>query len=107
MPNLKNGNCYLNFIASHDGVGMRPIEGILNKKKNCNCETGEAKKLQSGYGRGLEILAVSVTSFELFEALSFAVGERRAMSLSVFGGRNRRVRGEDLAHGRESSVRGR
>ena len=52
-------------------------------------------------------LAMSVTSFELFEALIIAVGERRAMSLSVLGGRNRRVRGdEDLAHGRESSIRG-
>ena len=49
---------------------------------------------------------MSVTSFELFEALIIAVGERRAMSLSVLGGRNRRVRGEDLAHGRESSIRG-
>ena len=31
LPNLKTGNSYLNFIASHDGIGMRPIEGILNK----------------------------------------------------------------------------
>ena len=23
---------YLNFIASHDGIGMRPLEGILNEK---------------------------------------------------------------------------
>ena len=49
---------------------------------------------------------MSVTSFELFEALSLAVGERRTMSLSVLGGRIRGVRGEDFTHGRESSVRG-
>ena len=30
MPPSRNGNAYLNFIASHDGLGMRPIEGILN-----------------------------------------------------------------------------
>tara|TARA_S200000501_G_scaffold202227_1_gene190261 strand:+ start:573 stop:2300 length:1728 start_codon:yes stop_codon:yes gene_type:complete len=31
LPSLKTGNSYLNFIASHDGIGMRPVEGILNK----------------------------------------------------------------------------
>ncbi len=32
LPNTKNGNCYLNFIASHDGIGIRPTEGLLNEK---------------------------------------------------------------------------
>ncbi len=32
LPNTKFKNSYLNFIASHDGIGMRPTEGILNKK---------------------------------------------------------------------------
>ena len=32
LPNTKYGNSYLNFIASHDGIGMRPTEGILNKE---------------------------------------------------------------------------
>ena len=32
LPKTKNGNCYLNFIASHDGIGIRPTEGLLNKK---------------------------------------------------------------------------
>ena len=32
LPSTKTGNNYLNFIASHDGIGMRPAEGILNKK---------------------------------------------------------------------------
>ena len=32
LPNTKFKNSYLNFIASHDGIGMRPVEGILNKK---------------------------------------------------------------------------
>ncbi len=31
LPQAKKGNNYLNFIASHDGIGMRPIEGIINK----------------------------------------------------------------------------
>ena len=33
LPRLKKDNSYLNFIASHDGIGMRPIEGILNETK--------------------------------------------------------------------------
>ncbi len=31
LPQTKKGNSYLNFIASHDGIGMRPIEGIINE----------------------------------------------------------------------------
>ena len=33
LPNTKMGNNYLNFIASHDGIGMRPVEGYLTKEK--------------------------------------------------------------------------
>ena len=32
LPNAKLQNSYLNFIASHDGIGIRPLEGILDKK---------------------------------------------------------------------------
>ena len=32
LPNTKNENCYLNFIASHDGIGIRPTEGLLDEK---------------------------------------------------------------------------
>ena len=32
LPNTKFKNSYLNFIASHDGIGMRPTEGILNER---------------------------------------------------------------------------
>ena len=32
FPIAKLNNNYLNFIASHDGIGMRPIEGILSTK---------------------------------------------------------------------------
>ncbi len=36
LPNAKFQNSYLNFIASHDGIGMRPTEGILNKRSLSN-----------------------------------------------------------------------
>jgi len=31
MPPAKNGNAYFNFIASHDGIGLRPIEGYIDE----------------------------------------------------------------------------
>lgn len=30
MPPAQNGTGYFNFIASHDGIGLRPVEGILD-----------------------------------------------------------------------------
>ena len=30
MPPAQNGTAYLNFIASHDGIGLRPAEGLLS-----------------------------------------------------------------------------
>lgn len=29
MPPAQAGTAYLNFIASHDGIGLRPVEGLL------------------------------------------------------------------------------
>jgi sucrose phosphorylase len=31
MPPAQNGTTYFNFIASHDGIGLRPVEGILSE----------------------------------------------------------------------------
>ena len=33
MPPAKHGRTYFNFIASHDGIGLRPAEGILSEKE--------------------------------------------------------------------------
>ena len=30
MPPSRNGTAYLNFLASHDGIGLRPVEGLLD-----------------------------------------------------------------------------
>ncbi len=32
MPPAQPGCAYLNFTASHDGVGLRPVEGLLNEE---------------------------------------------------------------------------
>ncbi|MCC4833617.1 sugar phosphorylase [Shewanella sp. 10N.7] len=33
MPPAQDGTTYFNFIASHDGVGLRPVEGILEDEE--------------------------------------------------------------------------
>ena len=33
MPPAQIGNAYLNFIASHDGIGLRPAEGLLSPRE--------------------------------------------------------------------------
>jgi len=31
MPPAQSGTSYLNFIASHDGIGLRPLDGLLDE----------------------------------------------------------------------------
>ena len=33
MPPAQDGTTYLNFIASHDGIGLRPVEGLLSDEE--------------------------------------------------------------------------
>ena len=33
MPPAQSGTAYFNFIASHDGIGLRPAEGLLSDKE--------------------------------------------------------------------------
>jgi sucrose phosphorylase len=33
MPPAQNGTAYFNFVASHDGIGLRPAEGLLSDKE--------------------------------------------------------------------------
>ena len=33
MPPAQNGTAYFNFIASHDGIGLRPVEGLLDENE--------------------------------------------------------------------------
>jgi sucrose phosphorylase len=36
MPPARNGTAYLNFIASHDGIGLRPADGLLSSAEMTN-----------------------------------------------------------------------
>lgn len=33
MPPAQSGTTYLNFIASHDGIGLRPLDGLLSAEQ--------------------------------------------------------------------------
>ena len=33
MPPAQDGTVYFNFIASHDGIGLRPVEGLLEQSE--------------------------------------------------------------------------
>lgn len=33
MPPAQNGTTYFNFIASHDGIGLRPLDGLLDDEE--------------------------------------------------------------------------
>jgi sucrose phosphorylase len=33
MPPAQNGTSYFNFIASHDGIGLRPAEGLMSNEE--------------------------------------------------------------------------
>lgn len=44
LPNLPAGQTFLNFTASHDGIGVRPIEGILPDKERQALVAGIRKR---------------------------------------------------------------
>lgn len=48
MPPAQNGTSYFNFIASHDGIGLRPIEGILPEE-----EVNKLAELIQKFGGGV------------------------------------------------------
>lgn len=45
MPPARSGTTYLNFIASHDGIGLRPAEGLLSDE-----EIDEVAAAMRGFG---------------------------------------------------------
>ena len=63
LPTTKKGNNYLNFIASHDGIGMRPAEGYLNKENLSKF----FKRLKKNGGQ-LSYRKVKGTSKKVYEA---------------------------------------
>jgi len=75
MPPAQNGTAYFNFIASHDGIGLRPAEGLLSDEelesliKTMQDFGGHVsyRALESGESRPYEI------NIALFDALQGTV----------------------------------
>ena len=76
LPMTKIGNNYLNFIASHDGIGMRPAEGYLNKynllkffkrlKKN-----GGQLSYRKVQGSSKKVYEANITLFNAFQKTDY------------------------------------
>ena len=79
MPPAQIGNAYLNFISSHDGIGMRPAEGLLNDKDikkmlqrlKKNGSQFSMRKLSNGEEKVYE------ANISLFDALKFTDRDKK------------------------------
>lgn len=71
MPPAQSGTSYLNFIASHDGIGLRPLDGLLEEGERDRLVTtiqefgGKVtyRKAREGYDKPYEL------NVALFDAL--------------------------------------
>ena len=83
LPPAQSGTTYLNFIASHDGIGLRPLDGLLSdeeiQKLVAKTEDSGGKvtyrKSREGYDKPYEL---NITLYDLlqssFEETSSAYG---------------------------------
>ncbi len=79
MPPAQIGNAYLNFIASHDGIGMRPAEGVLTDKEikkmlhrlKKNGSQFSMRKLSNGEEKVYE------ANISLFDALKYTDNDEK------------------------------
>ena len=69
LPVTKFGNNYLNFIASHDGIGIRPTEGILNNKSLKNYlkrlkKNGSKFSYRKVHNKSKKVYEANITVFD-------------------------------------------
>ena len=72
----KNGNSYLNFLASHDGIGIRPTEGKFNsstlksflKRLKKNGSKFSFRKIQN---KSKKIYEANITIFDALKMSNF------------------------------------
>ncbi|MBN2684592.1 MAG: hypothetical protein JXR40_04890 [Pontiellaceae bacterium] len=83
MPPAKRGRAYFNFISSHDGIGVRPAEGLLGKEEveallhtlQVNGGTISMRKMQNGEDVPYE---VNISLFDAFKTTVAAAAGRDA-----------------------------
>jgi len=81
MPPAQSGTAYLNFIASHDGIGLRPLDGLVDEADKerllqCMRDFGgrvTTRKAREGNQKPYEI------NISLFDALQGTIGHGRDM----------------------------
>ncbi|MEP5837481.1 MAG: sugar phosphorylase [Marinobacter sp.] len=87
MPPAQAGTAYLNFIASHDGIGLRPLDGLLEQADidglvQCMRDFGArvtTRRAREGYDKPYEI------NVSLFDALQGTrAGGRDALQVDRF-----------------------
>ena len=86
MPPAQNGTTYFNFIASHDGIGLRPVEGLLSDE-----ETQSLVDTMQGFGGRVSWRALDngerkpyEINIALFDALQGTVNGKDDLGLDRF-----------------------
>ncbi len=72
LPEAKQGTTYLNFIASHDGIGLRPAEGLLTDEQLQ--EMKSHVKLRGGLTTDRQLSDGSMKTYEMNVSLFDALG---------------------------------
>ncbi len=72
MPPAQNGTAYFNFIASHDGIGLRPAEGLLNDDEldsliNTMQQFGGRVSWRAGSGGTRKAYEVNISLFDALQ----------------------------------------
>ena len=86
MPPSRIGASYVNFISNHDGLGIRPLEGILNKK-DLNLFLDTLKKFGSKFTfrKYKNTSVVYEANISLVNALSGTIKGKDKYLLDLFG----------------------
>tara|TARA_B100000989_G_C19527882_1_gene467912 strand:+ start:219 stop:1952 length:1734 start_codon:yes stop_codon:yes gene_type:complete len=76
LPKTKLGNNYLNFISSHDGIGMRPAEGYLNNNNTNDLfkrlkKNGAKFSFRKVHSSKKKVYEVNITLFNAFEKTDY------------------------------------
>ena len=86
MPPAQNGTAYFNFIASHDGIGLRPAEGLLSDDEldafiNTMQQFGGQISWRAGSGGTRKAYEVNIS---LYDALQGTTGGPDRWNLERF-----------------------
>ncbi|CAA6678018.1 MULTISPECIES: alpha-amylase family glycosyl hydrolase [unclassified Lentimonas] len=76
MPPARRGRAYLNFIASHDGIGLRPAEGLLSETEldglvDVLRDSGGEISMRQAPGGGLKPYEANIS---LYSAMARTIG---------------------------------